>query len=153
MRRAVFIVLLSALVAGCVDGPDLAEQEAAKEHSFCITHPSRVLDELTWPDAPGIDGNMEAAKVFMRMSVDDPEEQAPAAIRASFLTYAQAIQAWEPGADPLLDPAVRAAKQEVDRWLLDRCGPPTVGTIPVGMIPMGTIPEPSLHVDRPARPS
>lgn len=141
MRRLALLYLAATVVvAGCVEHPDDADATSEQVRLFCVTHPARALEELDWIDAPGVDGNVEAAKTLMHLSVDHAEQDAPPAIHDAYVTWARVVNDWQPDSEPLDDPGVRKAKEEVEAWLRTTCGPPTLGTAP-GSLPGAASPS------------
>lgn len=131
-RPAAALAVAAALtVAGAACGGGEPEASTATSGSadveaFCVQFPQRDAGvALRLPADPQFAGNPAAARELMRFAADGPDKHAPAPVRDAVTTYVAALRTYEPGRDPLADPAVGSAVAAINRWLRANCSPPT----------------------------
>lgn len=108
------------VAAACANANDRAEVTA-----FCVQFPQRDAGvALRLPSDPQLGGDPATVKAMMQFSADGPERHAPVAIKDQVARYVRALREYQPGHDPMSDPALASAVQDINAWLVDHCPPP-----------------------------
>ena len=126
-RAAIALVGILA-VAGCTAAEDPVDDASAPAVgttaavTFCVHFPQRDAALLfAVPDDPTLAGDPAVIDQLLEIGASGLAESAPDPVRPAVDTYVAALRGYEPGDDPLADPATRSAVEQITTWLRANC--------------------------------